>query len=102
MNVNENQYKVTFKIEHEEEGVYTREFTIDDDTVWTDHLCAYLNFLGSVYGYPITDKVAVGGMVWGKWIQEQRPTFDMKTEEVKHWNDAGYGEAPGFANTDEE
>ena len=90
MSVNEGKYKVTFKIEHLEEGTTIREFEIDDDTVWSDHLCKYLDFLGGVYGYSLLEKVAVGGMAWGQWTIEQRPTFDDVA--VKQWDDEGYGQ----------
>jgi hypothetical protein len=102
MNVNEGKYKVTFKIEHLEEGTTTREFEIDDDAVWSDHLCNYLDFLGGVYHYSITDKVAVGGLAWGRWTAEQRPTFDRTEGKVYTHSDEGYGDVPGLRRNNQE
>jgi len=72
----EMKYHVTFNVEHEEYGTYTRKVAIDADASWSDHLTEYLDFLGGVYGYSIREKVAIGGMVWGKWAQEGHPTFE--------------------------
>lgn len=70
------KYNVTFKVEHPEYGTYIRKIDIDDAASWSDHLSEYVDFLSGVYGYSIREKVAVGGMVWGKWEQGGRPTFD--------------------------
>ena len=70
------KYNVTFKVEHPEYGTYVRKVDIDDSAAWSDHLTEYLDFLGSVYGYSIREKVAIDGMVWGKWTTDGHPTFD--------------------------
>ena len=84
--MNENKdwnYYTTFQVEHPEYGLYNRQLKIADDAAWTEHLREYVDFLGSVYGYSIRDKVAVGGMVFGNWVDNGHPTFEDIIEEAR-------------------
>lgn len=98
----EMKYSVTIKFEHEEYGTTIRKFKIDDAAPWTDHLREFVDILGNVYGYSIRDKVAAGGMVFGHWLTDQRPTFDHTEGKVYKHSDEGYGEAPGFRRSTQE
>lgn len=103
MNDNEiTKYSVTIKFEHDEYGTTVRKFKIDDAAPWTDHLREFVDILGNVYGYSIRDKVAAGGMVFGHWLTDQRPTFDHTEGKVYTYNDAGYGEVPGARRNNQE
>lgn len=103
MNDNEiTKYSVTIKFEHDEYGTTVRKFKIDDAAPWTDHLREFVDILGQVYGYSIKDKVAAGGMVWGRWLDDERPTFDHTEGKVYKHSDEGYGEAPGFRRNNQE
>ena len=102
MNVNEpTKYSVTVKFEHDEYGTTVRKFKIDDAAPWTDHLREYLDVLGHVYGYSIADKVAAGGMIYGLWISDDRPTFDHTEKKVYTVHDEGYGDVPGFRRSED-
>lgn len=94
--IEQMNYKVTIKFEHPEYGTTVRKVEIDDTAAWTDHLREYLDVLGHVYGYSIRDKVAAGGMVYGLWLSDERPTFDHSENKVYTCKDEGYGEVPGF------
>ena len=103
MNDNEiTKYSVTIKFEHDEYGTTVRKFKIDDAAPWTDHLREFVDILGQVYGYSIADKVAAGGMVWGLWLDDGRPTFDHTEDKVYKQGDEGYGEVPGARRNNQE
>lgn len=88
--MNENKdwnYYTTFQMEHPEYGLYKRQLKIADDASWSEHLREYVDFLGSVYGYSIRDKVAVGGMVFGEWVERGHPTFEDIIEEANSVKD---------------
>jgi len=103
MNENEiTKYRVTIKFEHEEYGTTIRKVEIDDAAPWTDHLREYVDILGQVYGYSIRDKVAAGGMVWGLWLDDERPTFDHTEGKVYKQGDEGYGDVPGVRRNNQE
>jgi hypothetical protein len=101
--MNENKdwnYYTTFQVEHPEYGLYKRQLKINDAASWTDHLREYVDFLGTVYGYSIRDKVAVGGMVFGDWVTHGHPTFEDIIEEansVKETREEGLHTLDPFA-----
>ena len=74
--IEQSNYKLTIKFEHPEYGTTVRKVEIDDCAPWTDHLREFVDILGQVYGYSISDKVAAGGMVHGLWNSDERPTFE--------------------------
>ena len=52
----DNNMEVKFEI-HSEDGVITKEFSVEDCTAWTELVLKFADFLSAHYGYGISERI---------------------------------------------
>jgi len=52
----DNNMEVKFEL-HSEDGLITKEFSVDDCTAWTELVLKFGDFLSAQYGYGISEKM---------------------------------------------
>ena len=52
----DNNMEVKFEI-HSEDGLITKEFSVEDCTSWTELVLKFGDFLSAQYGYGISEKI---------------------------------------------
>lgn len=52
----DNNMEVKFEI-HSEDGLITKEFSVEDCTAWTELVLKFGDFLSAQYGYGISEKM---------------------------------------------